>query len=78
MHCKKGMIVPSQQNTLYILHILTYYDLLRILLFLEIWIVIKEVDVGDIYYIYLYEQTSDTNENNKTCKAGRVTPKYCL
>ena len=26
----------------------------------------------------LYEQTSDTNENNKTCKAGRVTPKYCL
>ena len=54
MHCKKGMIVPSQQNTLYIVHILTYYDLLRILLFLEIWIVIKEVDVGDIYYIYIY------------------------
>ena len=54
MHCRKGMIVPSQQNTLYILHILTYYDLLRILLFLEIWIVIKEIDVGNIYYIYIY------------------------
>lgn len=33
MHCKKGMIVPSQQNTLYILHILTYYDMLYIYIF---------------------------------------------
>ena len=29
-------------------HILTYYDLFRIQLFLEIWIVSKEVDVGNI------------------------------
>ena len=36
---------------IYILHILTYYDFLRILLFLEIWIVIKEVDVGNILFI---------------------------
>ena len=26
------------------------YDFLRILLFFEIWIVIKEVDVGDILF----------------------------
>ena len=45
-------------HTLFIFHILTYYDFLRIPLFLEIWIVIKEVDVGNILlvwkYIYIY------------------------
>ena len=41
-------------HTLFVLHILTYYDFLRILLFL----VIKEVGVSNIclfeYYIYIY------------------------
>ena len=38
-----GSIIPY----LYIKHLLTYYDFLRILLFLEIWIVIKEVGVAN-------------------------------
>ena len=50
-------------HTVLILHILTYHDSLRILLFWEIWIVIEEVDVGNIsisilfvwiYIIYIY------------------------
>ena len=38
-------------HTLFILHILTYYDFLRILLFLEIWIVLKEVGAGNILFV---------------------------
>ena len=38
-------------HTLFILHILTYYDFLRILLFLEICIAIKEVSVGNILFV---------------------------
>ena len=34
-------------HTLFILRILTYYDFLRLLPFLEIWIVINEVGVGN-------------------------------
>ena len=41
-------------HTLFILHILTYYDFLRILLFLEIWIFIEEVGVGNIMFIFVY------------------------
>ena len=46
-------------HTLFILHILTYYDFLSILFFLEIWIVIKKVDVSKVIfclfeYIYIY------------------------
>ena len=33
--------------TLLILDILTFYDFVRIVLFVEIWIFIKEVDVGN-------------------------------
>ena len=44
-------------HTLFVLHILTYYDFLRILLFLVIWIVIKEVGVSNSclfeHYIYI-------------------------
>ena len=36
--------------TLFILHVLTYYDFLRILLFLGIWIEIKEVDICNILF----------------------------
>ena len=41
-------------HTLFIFHILTYYDFLRIPLFLEIWIVIKKVDVGNILLVWKY------------------------
>ena len=56
MQYAQGMTMPSSilawpNHTLFILHILTYYDFLRILLFLETWIVIKEVDVGIILFI---------------------------
>ena len=45
----------AQSNFAYIklLHILTYYNFLRILLFLEIWIVNKEVDVGNILFVWI-------------------------
>ena len=38
-------------HALFILHILTYYDFLRILLFSEIWIVIKKVHVGNTLFV---------------------------
>ena len=37
-------------HTLFVLHVLTYYNFLRILLFLEIWIVIKEVCVANTLF----------------------------
>ena len=42
-------------DTLVILHILTYYEFLRILLFSEIWIVIKKVGVGNLVIFCLFE-----------------------
>ena len=45
-------------HTLFILHILTYYDFLRILPFLEIWIVIKEVGVSNILFACLRKTKS--------------------
>ena len=41
----------AQSYLIYIAYILIYHDFLRILLFLEIWIVNKEVDVGNILFI---------------------------
>ena len=41
-------------HTLFILPILTYQDFFRILLFFEIWIVIEEVDVGNILFVWIY------------------------
>ena len=42
------MYIYIYNHNLFILHILTYYDILRVLLILEIWITIKEVGVGNI------------------------------
>ena len=36
------------------INLLTCYDFLRILLFLEIWIIINEVGVGNILFIWIY------------------------
>ena len=58
------MIVPIQLAFIipysYRTYSLTYYDFLRILLFLEIWIIIKEIGVGNIlfclhivYFVYI-------------------------
>ena len=45
------MIVPSQKTVATLIFrmilIFTYYDFLRILLFLEIWFVIKEAGIGN-------------------------------
>ena len=45
----ENKFLARHNHTLFTLHILTYCDFLRILLFLEICIVIEEVDVGNIY-----------------------------
>ena len=47
----KYELLAWYNHTLFILPILTYYDFLRILLVLEIWIVIKEVDVDNVLFI---------------------------
>ena len=75
---KWGMIVPRydcinkvwlydlawHSHTLFVLHILTYNDFLRIQLFLEIWIVSKIVDVGSILFTWIIN-----NGNTRTmCK----------
>ena len=41
-------------HALFILHILAYYDFLRFLLFFEIRIVSKEIDVCNILYTWIY------------------------
>ena len=51
---KVAVVFGLDNHVLFILHILTYYDFLRILPILEIWIVIKEVDVGNILFISIY------------------------
>ena len=51
---KVAVVFGLDNHVLFILHILTYYDFLRILLILEVWIVIKEVDVGNILFISIY------------------------
>ena len=47
-----NIYIYCANHTLFILHILTYYDFLRILPFSEIWIVIKEVEVSNILFAY--------------------------
>ena len=60
---KVAVVFGLDNHVLFILHILTYYDFLRILLILEIWIVIKEVDVGNIllfqyiYFLYYHSES---------------------
>ena len=40
-------VIWETNHTSFISHILTYYDFLTILLCLEVWIVIMEVDIGN-------------------------------
>lgn len=47
-------ILTWHNYTLFTLHIFTHYGFLRILLFLEVWISIKEADVGNILFILIY------------------------
>ena len=49
---KVFLIFGLHNHTLFILHILTYYDFLRILLCSEICIDTEETDVGNVLFIY--------------------------